>query len=45
MKRIVPNFWFDKEAEEAATFYTSLFENSRVTSTQVLEDTPSGTTT
>lgn len=29
-KRIVPNLWFDTEAEEAASFYTSVFENSRV---------------
>lgn len=45
MKNIVPNFWFDKEAEEAVDFYLSLFEHSRVTSKQVLEGTPSGTTT
>lgn len=31
MRRIVPNLWFDTEAEEAATFYTSVFENSRIT--------------
>lgn len=45
MLTIVPNFWFDKEAEEAAGFYASLFEDSKITSTQVLEGTPSGTTT
>jgi len=28
--RIVPNLWFDREAEEAAGFYASLFERSRV---------------
>jgi len=27
---IVPNLWFDTEAEEAAEFYTSLFPNSRI---------------
>jgi predicted 3-demethylubiquinone-9 3-methyltransferase (glyoxalase superfamily) len=27
---IVPNLWFDTEAEEAAGFYTSVFENSRI---------------
>ena len=28
--KIVPNLWFDTEAEEAAAFYVSVFENSRV---------------
>jgi predicted 3-demethylubiquinone-9 3-methyltransferase (glyoxalase superfamily) len=28
--KIVPNLWFDTEAEEAADFYTSVFKNSRV---------------
>jgi len=30
MQRIVTNLWFDTEAEEAAEFYTSIFENSRI---------------
>ncbi len=30
MQRITPNLWFDTEAEEAADFYTSIFENSRI---------------
>lgn len=29
-QRIVPHLWFDEQAEEAAAFYTSLFEASRV---------------
>jgi len=29
-QKIVTNLWFDTEAEEAAEFYTSLFENSRI---------------
>jgi predicted 3-demethylubiquinone-9 3-methyltransferase (glyoxalase superfamily) len=29
-KRIVPNLWLDTEAEEAAEFYTSVFEDSRI---------------
>ncbi len=29
--RIVPNLWFDGQAEEAAEFYCSLFGNSRIT--------------
>ena len=27
---IVPNLWFDTEAEEAAEFYTSVFKNSKI---------------
>ena len=30
-QRIVPNLWFDTQAEEAAAFYCSIFPNSRVT--------------
>ena len=29
-QKIVPNLWFDTEAEEAAGFYTSVFEDSRI---------------
>ena len=29
-QRITPNLWFDTEAEEAAGFYLSIFENSRI---------------
>jgi predicted 3-demethylubiquinone-9 3-methyltransferase (glyoxalase superfamily) len=29
--KIVPNLWFDTQAEEAAKFYCSVFPNSRVT--------------
>ena len=34
MKKITPWLWFDNEAEEAATFYTSIFENSRILDVQ-----------
>ena len=30
MPTIVPCLWFDMQAEEAATFYTSLFKNSKI---------------
>ena len=33
MPSIVPNLWFDSEAEQAAEFYTSIFPNSRVLKT------------
>ncbi len=42
MQKITPHLWFDKEAKEAAGFYTSLFENSRITHTSTIHDTPSG---
>jgi predicted 3-demethylubiquinone-9 3-methyltransferase (glyoxalase superfamily) len=29
-QKIVPNLWFDNQAEEAAKLYTSLFKNSRI---------------
>jgi predicted 3-demethylubiquinone-9 3-methyltransferase (glyoxalase superfamily) len=32
MQKITPNLWFDTEAEEAAEFYTSIFEESKITS-------------
>jgi predicted 3-demethylubiquinone-9 3-methyltransferase (glyoxalase superfamily) len=31
-QKIIPNLWFDTEAEEAAEFYCSVFPNSRVVS-------------
>ena len=31
-QKIIPNLWFDKQAEEAAEFYCSVFKNSRVVS-------------
>ena len=30
MQKITPFLWFDDQAEEAAKFYTSVFENSKV---------------
>jgi predicted 3-demethylubiquinone-9 3-methyltransferase (glyoxalase superfamily) len=29
-QKITPNLWFDTEAEDAAGFYVSVFENSRI---------------
>ena len=42
MQKIVPHLWFDKEAKEAAEFYSSVFSNSKVTNVTTLHDTPSG---
>jgi len=42
MQKITPHLWFDKEAKEAAKFYTSLFKNSVIKSTTTIHNTPSG---
>jgi predicted 3-demethylubiquinone-9 3-methyltransferase (glyoxalase superfamily) len=31
MQKITPFFWFEKQAEEAANFYVSIFPNSKIT--------------
>ncbi len=33
MQKILPCLWFDTQAEEAANFYTSLFDESKITNT------------
>lgn len=30
MHQITPFLWFENQAEEAATFYVSIFKNSRI---------------
>lgn len=42
MQKITPHLWFDKEAKEAAEFYTSIFPNSKITSSTIIKNTPSG---
>lgn len=42
MQKIVPHLWFDKEAGQAARFYTSIFADSSIKSSSILDDTPSG---
>ena len=42
INKIVPHLWFDKEAIEAAQFYTSLFPESGVTNITTISGTPSG---
>ena len=41
-QNITAHLWFDKEAVEAANFYTSLLPDSEVTNITTLHDTPSG---
>ena len=43
MQKITPFLWFDKEAKEAAKFYTSLFKGSKIKNAEAFDDTPSGT--
>ncbi len=42
MSKITPHLWFDREAVDAAEFYSSTFPSSRVTDVSTLHDTPSG---
>ncbi len=42
MQKIIPHLWFDKEAKEAAEFYTSVFPDSHIDHISTLHDTPSG---
>ncbi len=42
MQKIVPHLWFDREAVEAAEFYASVFDNSRIKFKNRIYDTPSG---
>lgn len=44
MQKITPHLWFEKEAKEAAEFYTSLFPDSKITNATTLHNTPSGDT-
>jgi predicted 3-demethylubiquinone-9 3-methyltransferase (glyoxalase superfamily) len=43
MQKITPFLWFDKEAREAAGFYTSTFKDAKIRNATTLDDTPSGT--
>ena len=43
MAKIIPHLWYEKEAEEAARFYTSLFPDSRIERvTDLPTESPSG---
>jgi predicted 3-demethylubiquinone-9 3-methyltransferase (glyoxalase superfamily) len=43
MQKITPHLWFDKEAKEAAEFYTAVFPKSKIKDSTTLHNTPSGT--
>lgn len=40
MKRIVPHLWYDKDAKEAALFYASLFDNSKLVYARTIKNPP-----
>ena len=42
IQKITPHLWFDREAVEAAEFYTSVFEDSEINFKTVLPNTPTG---
>jgi predicted 3-demethylubiquinone-9 3-methyltransferase (glyoxalase superfamily) len=42
VQKITPHLWFDKEAKQAAEFYTSIFPDSKIIDVTSLHDTPSG---
>ncbi len=42
MQKITPQLWFDKEAVEAAEFYASVFDDSKIKFKTKIYDTPSG---
>jgi len=42
MRSVIPHLWFDKEAEEAASFYVSVFPQSQLLFSTQLHNTPSG---
>lgn len=42
IQKITPHLWFDKEARQAAKFYTSLLADSRLGAIKTLHNTPSG---
>lgn len=44
MQKIIPYLWYEKEAKEAALFYISIFEQSKLLDTTIIEGTPSGDT-
>ncbi len=43
-QKITSHLWFDKEAKEAAEFYTSIFADSKIKDATIIHNTPSGDT-
>ncbi len=41
-QKITTHLWYDKEAKEAAEFYVSIFDGSKVKNITTIHDTPSG---
>lgn len=43
MQKITPFLWFEKDAKKVASYYTSIFKDSKIKNTSIMENTPSGT--
>lgn len=43
MQKITPFLWFEKDAMGVAKYYLSIFKDSKIKNSQVVENTPSGT--
>jgi len=43
MKKITPHLWFDTEAKDAVSFYTSLFPDSSITNITTIHEVPTPT--
>jgi predicted 3-demethylubiquinone-9 3-methyltransferase (glyoxalase superfamily) len=43
IQQITPHLWFDNNAKEAARFYTSILDDSKIKNVTKLHNTPSGT--
>lgn len=43
MQKITPHLWFDNEAREAVTFYTSIFPNSKISHINTIHEVPTPT--
>lgn len=43
MRKITPHLWFDKEAREAADFYTAIFPDSGITAISTIHGVPTPT--
>lgn len=42
MQKIIPHLWYDTQAQDAVQLYTSVFDDSKITHSSVIHDTPSG---
>ena len=43
MQKITPFLWFEKYASKIAKYYTSIFKDSKIKNSTIIDETPSGT--